>query len=31
VREVAVLHKGTVTLENCADGGACATLTLPLP
>jgi two-component system sensor histidine kinase CreC len=30
VREVATLHHGTVTLENAADGGAVATLNLPL-
>jgi len=29
VREVAVLHKGKVALDNCPEGGACATLTLP--
>ncbi|MFB3886394.1 MAG: two-component system sensor histidine kinase CreC [Thermodesulfobacteriota bacterium] len=29
VREVAVLHRGEVSLENCVGGGACATLTLP--
>ena len=31
VREVAVLHQGEVTLENCAGGGARATLVLPYP
>jgi len=30
VREVATLHHGTVTLENGAEGGAVATLHLPL-
>jgi len=29
VREVAMLHQGEVTLENCLEGGVCATLTLP--
>jgi two-component system sensor histidine kinase CreC len=30
VREVATLHQGEVTLENCLEGGVSATLTLPL-
>ena len=30
VREVALLHNGNITLENHPDGGAIATLTLPL-
>jgi two-component system sensor histidine kinase CreC len=30
VREVVALHKGSVSVENIADGGCCATLTLPL-
>ena len=30
VREVAILHNGTVTLENRPDQGARATLTLPV-
>lgn len=29
VREVAMLHHGEVQLENCPEGGVCATLTLP--
>jgi two-component system sensor histidine kinase CreC len=29
VREVAVLHQGEVHVENCAEGGVRATLTLP--
>jgi two-component system sensor histidine kinase CreC len=29
VREVAMLHHGEVHLENCPEGGTCATLTLP--
>ncbi len=29
VREVAVLHQGEVSLENCHEGGVCAILTLP--
>jgi two-component system sensor histidine kinase CreC len=29
VREVATLHQGEVHLENCPEGGVCATLTLP--
>lgn len=29
VREVAILHKGSININNCPDGGVSATLTLP--
>lgn len=31
VREVAMLHHGSIALDNRPEGGACATLTLPSP